>query len=228
MRLVNYWYIDKQGIDSLLSQISSEFIQEEHIKMTQKGTGSVSGNIGFAKLLKQLFNADVNLTGGVETTRTVEKVEIQPYETKIQHLKKYIEEKEVLLCNKHEVFTKYEQGKTNFVFGNVEFDTKLNVKNWEEAVGFIQQWGYIPFYNNGMNIYDERDDYFKNANAINAEIVMSLGIDKMQTSYSGFTSHFATSLRKLGGKNIPLGVFGHILKLSPDFYQINPYAIWLE
>ncbi len=227
MRLVNYWYIDKQGIDSLLSQISSEFIQEEHTKMTQKGTGSVSGNIGLSKLLKKWFNADVNLTSRVETIRTVEKVEIQSYETKIQHLKKYIEENEVLLCNKHEIFTKYEQGKTNFVFGNIDFDTKLNVKNWEKAVGFIQQWGYIPLHNNGMNMYDERDDYFKNVNAINAEIVMSLGIDKMQTSYSGFTSHLATSLRKLGGKNIPLGVFGHILKLSPDFYQIKPYAVWL-
>lgn len=67
MSLVHYWYIDKKGIDSLLAQISSELIQEEHIKTIRKGIGKVAGNVGLAKILQQFFNADVTLSGGVET-----------------------------------------------------------------------------------------------------------------------------------------------------------------
>lgn len=227
MSLVHYWYIDKKGIDSLLAQISSELIQEEHIKTIRKGIGKVAGNVGLAKILQQFFNADVTLSGGVETICETERVEMQPYETKIQKLMRYVEENEILLSNEEEILTKYEQGKSNFFFGTLELDTKLDVSDWEQAVKVIKEWGYIQFYKDKENTYDYSDNYYKTSYANNLHLVMSLGTEKMQIPYLGYTSHLSVFFRAFNGKNIPLGIFGHILNLNSKSFQIKPYAVWV-
>ncbi len=230
MRLVNYWYIDKSGIDSLLAQISSELVQEKHIKTTQKRRGTINASLKFGEMVKKLLNTDVGASGEVETVREIEKVEIQPYEAKIQQLTKYIEQNEMLLCSKEEIFSKYSDTATNFIYGSIEFDTDLNVANWAEAADFWQRWGYIQLYVGGadaLSSYDYSDDYYKKIGATSSKIVMSMGTDKMQTSYLSATSHLAVYFRAFNGRNIPLGVLGHVQKLKSELYQIKPYAVWL-
>lgn len=231
MHLVNYWYIDESGIDSLLAQISSELVQEKHIRTTQKGRGAVNGSFRFGEIAKQLLNTDVSASGEVEAVREIEKVEIQPYESKIQQLTKYIELNGMLLCSKEEIFSKYRDNVTNFICGIIEFDTSLNVANWAEAANFLQQWGYIPLYNGGADTpssYDYSDNYYKKMGAASSKIVMSMSTDKMQTSYLSSTSHLAVYFRAKNGSNIPLGVLGHVYKLAPGLYQIKPYAVWIS
>ncbi len=230
MSLVNYWYIDKSGIDSLLAQISSELVQEKHIKTTQKGRGTINASLNFGEIVKKLLNTDVGASGEVEAVREIEKVEIQPYESKIQQLTKYIEQNEMLLYSKEEIFSKFRDTATNFICGRIEFDTSLNVANWAEAANFLQQWGYIPLCSGGADTpspYDYSDNYYKKMGATSSKIVMSMSTDKVQTSYLGSTSHLAVYFRANNGSNIPLGVLGHVFKLTPGLYQIKPYAVWI-
>lgn len=51
--LRNYIYMDMIGIDSLLSQITSELIETNHIQTTNCKMGTVKGNIGFSELVKK-------------------------------------------------------------------------------------------------------------------------------------------------------------------------------
>ena len=47
-QLKNYIYMDMVGIDSLLSQITSELVEKSHVQTTRRKTGSTNGNIGFS------------------------------------------------------------------------------------------------------------------------------------------------------------------------------------
>ncbi len=43
----------------------------------------------------------------------------------------------------------------------------------------------------------------------------------------GATSHDAVFFRGFGGKDVPLGVFGYLIRLNVEACQIKLYAIWL-
>lgn len=77
-QLKNYIYMDMSGIDSLLSQITSELVETSHIQTTNRKTGSANGNVGFSELIKKIFKADVSVSGELESVQIIDKTTTQP------------------------------------------------------------------------------------------------------------------------------------------------------
>lgn len=230
-QLKNYIYMDMIGIDSLLSQITSESVETNHIQTTSRKTGSTNGNLGFPELVKKIFKADVSVSGEIESVQIVDKTTTQPYEAKIQQIVKYVEKYEVVLKDRAKIRNDYQEDKQNFVLLTMPFDTDFYHSNWFETVKLAEQFGYIPFYKGGDNTnkfkdtYQYDDSYYKTMALEKTKLTMNLNIKKMEP-LGGFSSHLATLFRVTKGTNIRLGVFGHIYKLTEDVYQIKPYAVW--
>jgi hypothetical protein len=76
------------------------------------------------------------------------------------------------------------------------------------------------------NQYDPSDSYFKRSPF---SLIMTASLEKFTRLKSGMgsTSHEAILFRGFDGKNIPLGVFGYLIRLNIKAWQIKPYAIWL-
>lgn len=158
-QLKQYIYMDTIGIDSLLSQITSELIEKSNIETTKQKCGTVKGNIGFSNLVKKFFNTDVSMSGEIGSTQRISKTITQPYETKIQQIINYIEDNQMLLKCKEEITSKYQNDRQNFIYFTMTFDTDFDYNNWFDAVALANKFGYISFYK-GKTEYDlYRDDY---------------------------------------------------------------------
>lgn len=210
-QLRNYIYMDMAGIDSLLFQITSESVETSSIQTTNRKTSGTNGSIGFSELVKKLFNADVSVSGEIESTQTISKTTTQPYEAKIPNY--------------------YQEDKQNFVLFTMSFYTDFYHNDWFKTVALAKQYGYIQFYKGGDNTnkfkdtYQYDDTYYKTMALDKVKLTMNLSIEKMEP-FGGITSHLATLLRVTHGPNIRLGVFGHIYRLTESVYQIKPYAVW--
>lgn len=230
-QLKNYIYMDMVGIDSLLSQITSELVETSHIQTTSRKKGNANGSIGFSELVKKIFKADVSVSGEMESVQTINKTTTQPYEAKILQIVQYIEKHEVILKDRAEISKNFQEDKQNFVLFTMPFDTDFYHNDWFKTVELAKQCGYIPFYKGGDNsnkfkdTYQYHDSYYKTMALERIKLTMNLSIKKMEP-LGGFTSHLATLFRVTRGTNIRLGVFGHIYNLSESIYQIKPYAVW--
>lgn len=223
--------MDMNGLDSLLSQITSELVQERHVQTTKRKAGTVEGKFGFSDLIRKVLKVDVNLGGEIETQQVVNKTTTQPYEAKIQQIIGYLEDEEILLKNRSEIITKYKENKQNLVFLTMPFNTDFNYNNWLEATRLANKVGYISFYKGCHDTdryhdnYEYNDSYYKTMALDRIKVTMNLGIEKMEP-LGGITSHLAVLFRETRGTNIHLGVFGHIFKLTNTVFQIKPYAVW--
>lgn len=76
------------------------------------------------------------------------------------------------------------------------------------------------------NQSDPSDSYFK---TFPFPLIMTASLEKFTRLKSdmGKASHEAILFRGFAGKNIPLGVFGYLIRLNMKAWQIKPYAIWL-
>lgn len=229
--LKNYIYMDMTGIDSLLSQITSELVETNHVQTTNRKMGVANGNIGFSELVKKLFKADISLSGELESVQVIDKTTTQPYEAKIEQIIIYTEKHEVLLKSKSDIMQNFQEEKQNFVLLSMPFDTDFYRNDWFKTVDLVNQFGYIPFYNGGnstnriKDTYQYHDSYYKTMHYDKTKITMNLNIKKME-HLGGMTSHLAVLFRTTKGTNIRLGVFGHVYKLVEEVYQIKPYAVW--
>lgn len=223
--------MDIIGIDSLLSQITSESVEANHIQTTSRKTGSASGNIGFSELVKKIFKSDINVSGEMESVQIIDQTTTKPHEAKIQEIIKYVEKHEVVIKDRAEILKNYQEDKQNFVLLTMPFDTDFYHSDWSKTVYLANQCGYIPFYKGGDNTnkfkdtYQYDDFYYKTMVLEKIKLTMNLSIKKMEP-LGGLTSHLATLFRVTKGTNIRLGVFGHIYKLTESVYQIKPYAVW--
>ena len=230
-QLKYYIYMDMAGIDSLLSQITSELVETSSIQTTSRKTGGANGNVGFSELVKKIFKADVSVSGEIESIQTISKTTTQPYEAKIQEIVKYVEKHEVVLKDRAKIPNYYQEDKQNFVLLTMPFDTDFYHNDWIKTVTLAKQFGYISFYKGGDNTnkfkdtYQYDDSYYKTMALDKIKLTMNLSIKKME-QFGGITSHLAIMLRETRGTNIRFGVFGHIYKLAESVYQIKPYAVW--
>lgn len=98
--------MDMKGLDSLLSQITSELVQERYVQTTKRKAGAVEGNFGFSGLIRKVLKVDINLGGEIETQQVVIKTTTQPYEAKIQQILGYVENEGILLKNLIKLYRK--------------------------------------------------------------------------------------------------------------------------
>lgn len=230
-QLKNYIYMDMSGIDSLLSQITSEVVETNHIQTTNRKAGSANGNLGLSEWFKKMFKGDIGVSGEIESVQIVDKTTTQPYEAKIQQIVQYIEKHEGLLKDRAKIQRNYKEDDQNFVLLTMPFDTDFYYSDWSKTVELVKQYGYIPFYKGGENTnkfkdtYQYDDSYYRTMDLEKVKLTMNLSINKMEP-LGGLTSHLATLFRETKGTNIRLGVFGHIYKLTKSVHQIKPYAVW--
>ena len=223
--------MDMNGIDSLLSQVTSELIETSRIQTTNRKIGNATGNVGFSELVKKIFRADVSVSGEMESVQIINQTTTRPYEARIQQIVKYIEKNEVILKDRADIPKKYQDSKQNFALLVMPFDTDFYNSDWSETINLANQFGYISFYKGGNSIdkfkdtYLYHDSYYRTMAIEKTKITMNLSIKKME-SFGGITSHLAVLFRETRGTNIRLGVFGHIYKLTESVYQIKPYAVW--
>ena len=229
--LKNYIYMDMVGIDSLLSQITSELVETSHIQTTSRKAGNANGSIGFSEVVNKIFKADVSVSGEMESVQTIDKTTTQPYEVKIQQIIQQVEKCEAVLKDRAEIYKNHQEDKQNFVLLTMPFDTDFYHNDWFKTVDLANQCGYIPFYKGGdatnkfKDTYQYDDSYYKTMALKKIKLTMNLSIKKMEP-LGGFSSHLATLFRVTKGTNIRLGVFGHVYKLTESVYQIKPYAVW--
>lgn len=238
-QLKSFVYIDAYGIDGLLAQMTPEVIEETQIQTTKKKSGAVKATASFSKLLKQLFNADIDVSGGQETVQIISQKTVEPYERKIQRLIAFIKEHGVLFSSIDELYAAYNNDKENFICTELSMDTDFDYAHWDSAVETAKQFSYISFYKGGPNRRDKKlpvdsyrydDAYFKHTESNSTKsnenrINMNMSLQKMDP-LGGITSHFYFLLKETDGIDIPLGVFGNIYKIAPSVYQIKPYAVW--
>lgn len=164
-QLRNYIYMDMAGIDSLLFQITSESVETSNIQTTNRKTSGANGSIGFSELVKKLFNADVSVSGEIESTQTISKT-TQPYEAKIPNY--------------------YQEDKQNFVLFTMSSDTDFYHNDWFKTVALAKQYGYIQFYKGGDNTnkfkdtYQYDDSYYKTMALDKVKLTMNLSIEKTE------------------------------------------------
>lgn len=249
-RIKEYWYIDKDGIDSIINQISEEHIVEKKLRKTKQNRGILSAKAGLSALMNKIIKADFELSGETGCETMIEKTSVSTYENKIEKIITYVKDKESYFESlSFGIANCYDE---NLTFINVHdnFFTRQPFDS-HEGVASIYKAGYLLFEKGAKLIsgkcssipeieeytFNYNDNYFKDKydksqiekarkDKIKMEkrIVMSLNITKLTTSIS-YTSHMGRYLRYLEGRNISLGIFGHIYKAG-DYYQIKPFAVW--
>jgi hypothetical protein len=90
----------------------------------------------------------------------------------------------------------------------------------------INESGAMVFTIDPSSKYDESDSYFKKSRL---KVTMSARLQKFPRVKDQLRpmSHEAIAFRGLGGRDIPLGVFGYLTHFENAACQIKPYAIWL-
>jgi hypothetical protein len=221
-----YIYLDQGGIESLYAQITDrveiEFIQTR----SKEGRGGVGFTAGFGNLLTSLL--------GVKKLSA---------ETKIEAVRGYIDEARTKLTIEHKLERLSEYlAKIKKCFASLEDATSRGGKGEVVYVSGVEKFDAPDFYpgrggvheinESGSMVftidrnYDPSDAYFKKAQC---SFVMTASIRNFTRlhGYMGATSHEAIMFRGFSGTNIPLGVFGYVMRYSDSACQIKPYAVWL-
>lgn len=224
MKLIEYIYIDKEGIDSLVSQVTSELVESVRVEVSNRRAGAISGKVGLSDIMKEFMAADAGISGETESVRVTEIVATQPYEAKIDMLVQYIANHGGLLTNRLAICQNKEF--SGFVYLTLPFTAPQYHSDWLETVHVMKQSGYFTLRNGLLpGEYNSDDSYYKSNKFDHHVILMNMNIQKMTTSLS-MTSHLAVWIRAMGGNDLDLGVFGRVRQLADSLYQIKPYAVW--
>jgi hypothetical protein len=231
MEIHEYIYLNNDGIDSLLAQLTDELVLETVIEETNNRTGKAKGGFGFSGILKAMASSDVGLEGELGVQYSQRKNIAFAYEHKLATIYKKLQDEGALFTfdialnkqsnncpfksellfytnQRHEQLR--ECGYLLFEYRSHEINAKLRTN-------------YRQYQSKYIDPYNHSDNYYKNGS--NKRVCMNLNIDKLTTS-TGNTSHLMTMLRGSGGL-ISLGVFGYLIKVTPDYFQIKPYAVWM-
>ena len=228
--LKQYIYLDEGGIDSLYAQIAEEIVVEREFEVEKHSAGEAKGT--FSAKLNELLDTGISLSGEGGTANTTRVKTTFPMEKKLMLIQLYVKENENLIEHYGDISRKYKSNSQNFVLLTDKFDTSLDCRDWSNAMRQIAQFEYIPFYkapSEKADSYEYDDSYYKTMSMYHTKVTMNLGVQKMRDGYFhsfGMTSHMSVLFRICGGENIPLGVFGHLYKLTEDIFQIKPYAVW--
>ncbi len=226
--LVEYIYLDCPGIESLYAQIV-DCLETSHVTTTQKSTGAKAGGALRLKnfLIKMLSGVEGEVSAEVTGSRTSteQSTSVQTIEQKLSKVLAFLKE-----SGEDHFFTdlgeasRHVQDKGVAVFVNVH--DKFNAPQFSGGgigTDLVNASGYLVLEKGGAADYDYRDDCYKHPTA---PITLSAGIKKMRGGgVMAITSHEAIFIRRLGGRHVPLCIFGSLNGTS-EFLQIKPFAIW--
>jgi hypothetical protein len=221
-----YIYLDRNGIESLYAQITDRLEIELIQTRSTEGRGEVGLTLGFGNLLTSLLGiqkigAETKLgavRGYIDEAKTKLTVE-----HKLQRLTQYLAATKSCAGSLEEAASRGAVGEVLYVCGVENFDAP-DFYPGRDGLRQINESGSMVFTTD--HNYDPSDNYFKKAQI---NFVMTASILNFARLHGGMraTSHEAIMFRGFEGRNIPLGVFGHIMRFSDKACQVKPYAIWL-
>jgi hypothetical protein len=221
-----YIYLDRNGIESLYAQITDRLEIELIQTRSSEGRGGVGLTASFGNLLTSLLgvkklSAETKLEavrGYIDQART--KLTI---EHKLQRLSEYLAKTEKCFGSLEDALSKTAAGEVVYVNGVEKFDAP-DFYPGRGGVREINESGSIVFAIDRN--YDPSDAYFKK---VGCSLVMAASIRNFTrlSGRMGATSHEAIMFRGFRGSNIPLGVFGYVMRYSDLACQLKPYAVWL-
>jgi hypothetical protein len=214
-----YIYLDSEGIESLYAQTTDRV----ELELTRSRSKENRGDVGIKAGFGNLFTALLGLKeAGAETKLGTTRGQIEEaksrlsVEHKLDHLSEYLV-------------------RTKGCFENLEAaaETVSQPGQHVDAPDFFPGAGGASVVNSSKamvfridNLYDASDSYFKR---FRFSLVMTASLEKFTRLKSGMgaTSHEAIFFRGFDGKNVPIGVFGYLIRLNMKAWQIKPYALWL-
>jgi hypothetical protein len=218
--------LDNDGIESLYAQTTDRVEVELTSSHSNEGHGGIKLKAGFGSLLTTLLGLkETSAETTLETVRgQIEAAKARlSIEHKLRRLSEFLSARNECIGDLVAALEKAELGRPIFVQVEAKFD----------APDFLPGGGGTNAINSSRAMvfriddhYDPSDQYFKRSHA---DLVMTASLKKFPRLKEGMggTSHEAVFFRGFAGKDIPLGVFGYLIRLNNKACQIKPYAIWL-
>jgi len=241
-----YVYLDRDGISSLYAQ-TTDRVEVAVEKERQRGkAGSVKGKLGLGPALRLLLGW-VDVAAEAEASLSRAEVERIKSEMTIEHklgaLIRYLNvfENDRYFDDLHRAMQQCDQlsqsvyVNTEAIFDMPQFyigqrgvddvNRKRSVRF--ECVGCRSDLDPIIEEN-----HDYSDNYFKRLPSNERRrILMAASIEKFTRVIEGtmrLTGHDAMYFGGRRGRAVPLGVFGHLNQINSRFYQVKPFAIWVD
>jgi hypothetical protein len=221
-----YIYLDRDGIESLYAQITKGIEIELVESRSREGRGQVGLRASFGNLLTSLLgikelgaNTEIEAVHGyVEAAKTKLTVE-----HKLERLTEYLTKTKRCFGSLDEAASNSSKGEMAYVNAVEKFNAP-DFYSGQRNVRAINESGAIVF--NVDKNYDSSDGYFKKGTF---SFVMTAGLRNFTRIAGGmaFKSHEAIMFSGFRGENIPLGVFGYVMRYSDLACQVKPYAMWL-
>jgi hypothetical protein len=222
-----YIYLDPEGIESLYAQTTDRVEVELIRSSSNEGRGEVALKVGFGNLLSALLGLkEAAAETKLETVRgQIEEAKGRlSVEHKLLQLSEYLTKMKDCfedLASAAESATR--PGQPVFIRVEAKFDVPdffpahggVNAINSSRAMVFTID-----------SKYDPSETYFKKSSF---SFIMTASLDKFPRIRGGMgnTSHEAIQFRGFLGKDVPLGVFGYLIRHNNTVCQIKPYATWL-
>lgn len=221
-----YIYLDRTGIESLYAQITDRLEIELIQTRSREGRGEVGLTANFGNLLTSLLGIkELGAKTKVEAVRGFidEAKTTLTVEHKLQRLQEYLAKTKNCFGSLEEAATKSPVGQIAYVDAVENFDAP-DFYSGKSDVREINESGSMVFTIDQK--YDSSDQYFKKGTF---SFVMTASLRNFTRLHGGIgaTSHEAIMFRGFKGRNIPLGVFGYVMRYSDLACQVKPYAIWL-
>jgi hypothetical protein len=222
-----YLYADDEGIESLYAQTTDRVETELTESRSKMGRGEVRLKVGFGNFLTTLLGLkEAAGSTKLETVRgQIEEAKSRlSVEHKLERLSQYLVESRQCYQDLYEAaHNASEPGRPVFIRIEEKFD----------APDFYIGGGGTEAINSSKSIiftienrYEDSDRYFKRQHF---RFIMPASLENFRRG-KGFmraTSHEAIAFRGLKGEQIPLGVFGYLIRHNSTVCQIKSYAIWL-
>lgn len=239
-------YLDKDGLNSILSQINGYLETEISASEAKSGKFGLSGGFSLRNMISSLLGINVEMKIASEKSSGSSnsiKYELTPENKLNEIITKMYESQEPIIYDNLETAAdlSLKDDKSVFVFIKEEFDLP-QFSHGKDGVVLVNTAKTIEITKNNMisnyyNVYDDSDNYFKKS-ALNTlsktsskahSFIMSASLSKCPCVYNctmSILGHDAVLFRAYNGKNIPLNVFGLLTPLKIEL-QIKPYAIWI-
>lgn len=235
-KIVNYLYIDKDGVDSLVAQLCGTLETEIRVEKSNNHNGKIGAKLGLSDVISKIIKPEISTSAEVGYASKEGITSINTHENKIIQLVNNLQRTNYYFTDINEAMKNSKPDDSCFINAMIPFNTPHDFYS-SNYINEIESAGYIYFEHgrkliNGddsnartYDTYVEKDCYYKTPQN-DDRIVMSLSIEKLTGGY-GFTSHMSVIIRGCKCENIPFRVLGQFRNVQNLFYQIKPYAVWL-
>lgn len=128
MNIKEYIYIDREGIDSLLAQLSDEITVSRTVGKTKERAGKASTNLGLSGFIKSFISADIDVEGKTGRLYSDVRMVETAYEQKIEAVLKKLIKSNLLTNSLEEAINSSDTRRSCFLSGDFLFFNKTSIR----------------------------------------------------------------------------------------------------